>query len=330
MRILVCGGAGYIGSHTVKELLREGFDPAVLDNFTAGRSELLVGGEVIRADLRNRDALRDAMRSGRFEAVLHFASLIQVGESYLQPLRYYSHNLSTSLNLLEAMIESGVKKMIFSSSAAVYGNPETTPISESHPLNPSNPYGWSKLVVEKILQDCSRVHGLKFISLRYFNAAGADPEGRLGEMHDPESHLIPNILLSLLGRRQAFELYGTDFPTPDGTAIRDYVHVTDLAAAHVLALRRLLQGSESDFINLGTNRGHSVLEVIRAVEDITGRKVVYQAGPRRQGDVPSLLASKEKAEQLLGWRPRHSSLEEIVETAWKWHSRMPAGGGAPR
>jgi len=330
MRVLVCGGAGYIGSHTVKELLREGFDPVVLDNFSTGRNELLVGGEVIRADLRNRDALRDAVRSGRFEAVLHFASLIQVAESYLQPLRYYSHNLSTSLNLLEAMLEAGIKMMIFSSSAAVYGAPETTPISESHPLNPSNPYGQSKLVVEKILQDCSRVHGLKFISLRYFNAAGADPEGRLGEMHDPESHLIPNIELYLLGRKQAFEIYGTDFPTPDGTAIRDYVHVTDLATAHVLALRKLLQGSESDFINLGTNRGHSVLEVIRAVEDITGQKVVYQARPRRRGDVPSLLASKEKAEQILGWRPRHSSLAEIVETAWKWHSRAPGGGGELR
>jgi UDP-glucose 4-epimerase len=184
--------------------------------------------------------------------------------------------------------------------------------------------------VEKILEDCAGAHGLKFISLRYFNAAGADPDGRLGEMHDPESHLIPNILLYLLGQKQAFELYGTDFPTPDGTAIRDYVHVADLAAAHVLALRRLLQGSESDFINLGTNRGHSVLEVIRTVEAVTGQKVVCQARSRRQGDVPALLASKEKAEQILGWKPRYSSLEEIVETAWKWHSRSRAGTRAPR
>jgi len=330
MRILVCGGAGYIGSHTVKELLREGFDPAVFDNFTTGRRDLLVGGDVIHADLRDRNALRDTMRSGRFEAVLHFASLIQVGESYDQPLRYYSHNLSTSLNLIEAMLEAGVKKMIFSSSAAVYGAPETTPITESHPLNPSSPYGWTKLVVEKILQDCARAHGLKFFSLRYFNAAGADPEGTLGEIHDPESHLIPSILLYLLGKRPAFELYGTDFPTPDGTAIRDYVHVTDLAVAHVLALRKLLQGSESDFVNLGTNRGYSVLEVIRAVEDITGQKVVYQARPRRQGDVPSLLASKDRAEKLLGWKPGHSSLAKIVATAWKWHSRAPVKGGPPR
>ena len=330
MKVLVCGGAGYIGSHTVKELRREGFDPAVFDNFSTGRRELLLGGEVISADLRDRDALRDAFRSGRFEAVLHFASLIQVGESYLHPLRYYSHNLSTSLNLIEAMLEAGVKKMIFSSSAAVYGAPETTPIPESHPLNPSNPYGQSKLVVEKILEDCATAHGLKFISLRYFNAAGADPDGRLGEMHDPESHLIPNILLYLLGKKKVFELYGTDFFTPDGTAIRDYVHVTDLATAHVLALRRLLRGSESDFINLGTNRGHSVLEVIRTVEDITGQKVVCQARPRRKGDVPALLASKDKAEQFLGWRPCHSSLEKIVETAWKWHSRAPAAAGAPR
>jgi UDP-glucose 4-epimerase len=330
MRVLVCGGAGYIGSHTVKELLREGFDPTVYDNFSTGRQELLVGGKVVKADLRDRDALRDAFRSGRFEAVLHFASLIQVGESYLHPLRYYSHNLMTSLNLIEAMLEAGVKKMIFSSSAAVYGAPEMMPIPESHPLNPSNPYGQSKLFVERILQDCAKANGLKFISLRYFNAAGADPEGQLGEMHDPESHLIPNILLYLLGIRKAFDLYGTDFPTPDGTAIRDYVHVSDLAAAHVLALRRLLRGSESEFINLGTNRGYSVLEVIRMVEVITGQKVDFRARPRRKGDVPALLASKDKAEQVLGWRPGHSSLEEIVETAWKWHSRTQLAADAQR
>jgi UDP-glucose 4-epimerase len=330
MMVLVCGGAGYVGSHTVKELHREGFEPVVFDNFSTGRRELLLGTAAIAADLMNRDALREAFRSVRFEAVLHFASLIQVGESYQHPLRYYSHNLSTSLNLIEAMLEAGVKKLIFSSSAAVYGVPETTPIPESHPLNPSNPYGQSKLFVERILQDSAEAYGLKFISLRYFNAAGADPDGRLGEMHDPETHLIPNILLYLLGKKEAFELFGTDYPTSDGTAIRDYVHVTDLAAAHVLALRRLLRSSESDSINLGTNLGHSVLEVIRTVEEITGLKVAFRAKPRRKGDVAALLASKDKAERILGWKPRHSSLEKIVETAWKWHSRPPAGAGSPR
>ncbi len=321
MRILVCGGAGYIGSHTVKELRREGFEPVVLDNFSSGHRELLTGAEAIPADLRHKEELRQAFRSGRFEAVLHFASLIQVGESYLQPLRYYSHNLTTSLNLMESMLEAGINKIIFSSSAAVYGLPESIPITEEHPLNPANPYGRSKLMIERILEDAAEAHGLKFVSLRYFNAAGADPEGEIGEWHEPETHLIPNILLFLLGKKKAFELYGTDFPTPDGTAVRDYVHVTDLALGHVLALEKLLEDEESGFINLGTNRGYSVLEVIRAVEAVTGLRVNLQPRPRRKGDVPILLASKEKAEKLLGWKTRHSRLEEIVETAWRWHKR---------
>lgn len=322
MRILVCGGAGYIGSHTVKALLREGHETIVFDNFSSGREELLLGGEVIRADLDNRGPIRKALRSGEFGAVLHFASLIQVGESYLNPQRYYTHNLSTSLNLLEAALEAGVKMIIFSSSAAVYGVPQEIPITESHPLSPVNPYGYTKLFVERILQDYEKAYGLKFISLRYFNAAGADPDGDLGEMHDPETHLIPSILHFLLGKRKAFELYGTDFPTPDGTAIRDYIHVTDLAEAHVLALQKLLSIPESRFINLGASRGHSVLEVIKTVEGVTGRKVLFEAKPQRLGDVPVLLASKERAEKELGWRLRHSELETIVETAWKWHRKM--------
>jgi UDP-glucose 4-epimerase len=322
MKVLVTGGAGYIGSHTVKSLLREGFEVVIIDNFSSGKPELIVGGEVIRADLDDKEPIQKVFRSKEIEAVLHFASLIQVGESYLYPQRYYTHNLSTSLNLLEAMLETGVKKFIFSSSAAVYGIPQETPIPESHPLNPFNPYGHTKLFVERILQDYDKAYGLKFISLRYFNAAGADPEGQLGEMHDPETHLIPNIILSLLGRKRTLELYGTDFPTPDGTAIRDYIHVSDLAGAHVLALKRLALTSASDFINLGTNQGHSVLEVVRKVEDVTGRKVAFETKPQRLGDVPILLASKDKAEQLLGWRPACSSLETIIETAWKWHKQQ--------
>ncbi|MDH4270775.1 MAG: UDP-glucose 4-epimerase GalE [Candidatus Aminicenantes bacterium] len=321
MKVLVCGGAGYIGSHTVKALLREGYEVVVFDNFSSGREELLLGGEVIRADLDDKGPIRKAFRSREIGAVLHFASLIQVGESYLNPQRYYTHNLSTSLNLLEAMLETDVRTIIFSSSAAVYGTPQETPVTESHPLNPINPYGYTKLFVERILQDYEKAYGLKFISLRYFNAAGADPGGELGEMHDPETHLIPNILLFLLGKKKTFELYGTDFPTPDGTAVRDYIHVTDLAEAHVLALQRLLCTPESESINLGASRGHSVLEVIKKTEEVTGLKVDYRARPQRLGDVPVLLASKEKAERKLGWKLRHSGLETIIETAWKWHRK---------
>jgi UDP-glucose-4-epimerase GalE len=323
MKVLVCGGAGYIGSHTVKELLREGFDVVVFDNFSSGRKELLVGGDIVKGDLDDKKEIQAVFRRQEVGAVLHFASLIQVGESYLHPQKYYTHNLSTSLNLLEAMLEAGVTRFIFSSSAAVYGIPQQLPIPESHPLVPSNPYGQTKLFVERILQDYEKAYGLKFISLRYFNAAGADPEGQLGEMHDPETHLVPNILLRLLEKKKTLELYGTDFPTPDGTAIRDYIHVTDLASAHVLALKRLLNVPESDFINLGTNRGYSVLEVIRKAEEVTGLKVTYTARPRRWGDVPVLLASKDRAEQVLSWELGYSRLETIIETAWNWHKKQP-------
>jgi len=322
MKVLVCGGAGYIGSHTVKSLLREGFEVVIFDNFSSGKEELLIGGEVIRGDLDEKEPIRRVFSSRKIEAVLHFASLIQVGESYLNPQRYYTHNLSTSLNLFEAMLEADVKRIIFSSSAAVYGAPQEIPITESHPLNPINPYGYTKLFVERILQDYEKAYGMKFVTLRYFNAAGADPDAELGELHDPETHLIPNILLFLLGKKESFDVYGTEFATPDGTAIRDYIHVTDLADAHVLALRKMLTSAESDFINLGASRGFSVLEVIGKVEEITGRKVAFRSKPNRLGDVPVLLASKEKAEQKLGWKLRYSGLETIIETAWRWHRKI--------
>lgn len=322
MRILVCGGAGYIGSHTVKALLREGYEVVIFDNFSSGKEELVIGGEVIREDLDDKEPIRKVFSSRKIDAVLHFASLIQVGESYVNPQRYYTHNLSTSLNLFEAMLEAGVKKIIFSSSAAVYGAPQEIPITESHPLSPINPYGYTKLFVERILQDYEKAYGLRSISLRYFNAAGADPAAELGELHDPETHLIPNILLFLLGKKESLDVYGTDFETPDGTAIRDYIHVTDLADAHVLALQKLLASAEGDCINLGASRGFSVLEVIKKVEEITGRKVSFRAKPKRLGDVPVLLASKEKAEQRLGWKLRYSTLETIIETAWRWHRKI--------
>lgn len=321
MKVLVTGGAGYIGSHTVRELLKRGYEVVVFDNFSTGRKELLVGGELIEGDLMDKDPIKKALKRGNIGAVLHFASLIQVGESYTDPRKYYTHNLVSSLNLLDAMLEAKVKVFIFSSSAAVYGVPLQVPIPENHPLNPVNPYGQTKVFVEKILEDYQRAYGLKYISLRYFNAAGADPDGLLGEMHEPETHLIPNLLLFLLGEKKGFDLYGTDFPTEDGTAVRDYIHVTDLARAHVLALRKLLESSRSEFINLGTNTGYSVLEIIKKTEAITGEKVLYKERPKRKGDVPVLLASNEKAEKILGWKLSHSDIETIIRTAWNWHQK---------
>lgn len=321
MKLLITGGAGYIGSHTVKELLKEGFEVIVYDNFSTGRKELITGGDVITADILDKETLKKTFQTNDIQAVLHFASLIQVGESYINPRKYYSHNLMTTLTLLDALLEHGGLTFIFSSSAAVYGVPQQTPLPETHALNPINPYGQTKLFVEKILQDYERAYGLKFISLRYFNAAGADSDGQLGEMHDPETHLIPNILLFLLGIKPHFELFGTEFPTPDGTAIRDYIHVTDLAHAHVLALKKLLSSGRSEFINLGTNRGYSVLEVIKKAEEVTGKRVSYRSRPKREGDVPVLLASKEKAAHILGWKPTHSDLENIIGTAWAWHQK---------
>jgi len=319
--VLVTGGAGYIGSHTVKALTRQGFEVVVFDNLSAGRREFVPDAELVTGDLLDRGAVREVFKGRDIAAVLHFASLIQVGESYADPRKYYRGNLVTSLNLLDAMLDAHVARFIFSSSAAVYGVPNALPIPEDHPLDPINPYGQTKAMVERILRDYERAHGLRYVSLRYFNAAGADPEGGLGETHDPETHLIPNILLAMLGKKEALDIFGTDFPTPDGTAVRDYIHVTDLAEAHVLALRRLIAGEAGEVVNLGTNRGYSVREVVAKAEEITGRKVPCRDQPRREGDVPVLLASKEKAERLLGWTQSHSDLETIIATAWNWNRR---------
>jgi len=323
MNILVTGGAGYIGSHTTKTLIQQGFYPIILDNFSSGRKELIPQGnsKVIQKDLVDKKSIMETFKEHHIKAVLHFASLIQVGESYDDPHKYYSANLINSLNLLEAMLEYGVKYFIFSSSAAVYGKPKTIPIVESHELNPANPYGQTKYMIEKILEDYKRAYDLHFISLRYFNAAGADPDVELGEIHHPETHLIPNILLSLLNDNRELEVYGTDFPTKDGTTIRDYIHVTDLAEAHVLALRFLMKSHKSEFINLGTNKGHSIKEVLEKTEQITGKKVVYKEKPRRKGDVAVLVASKEKAQNLLGWKLKYSDIDTIIQTAWAWHKK---------
>jgi UDP-glucose 4-epimerase len=319
--VFVAGGAGYIGSHTVKALLEGGARVVVFDDLSSGRAEFVRRAELVVGDLMDREAVAAALRGRAVDAVLHFASLIQVGESYADPRKYYSRNIGTSLNLLGAMLDAGVRNFVFSSSAAVYGVPREIPLPESHPLEPYNPYGQTKAVVERILADYGRAYGLRSISLRYFNAAGADPGGEMGEAHDPESHLIPNVLLALLGRKEHLDVFGTDFPTPDGTAVRDYIHVSDLAAAHVLALERLLAGHPSDVFNLGTQEGYSVREIVARAERLTGRKVPLRERPRREGDVPVLLASKAKAERLLGWKLRHSDLETILRTAWAWHSK---------
>lgn len=321
MKVLVAGGAGYIGSHVVKALLAAGHETVILDDLSTGRRELVCpGARLVVVDLRDRDAaFRAVGEHADAAAVLHFASLIEVGESYRDPERYFRHNLGTARNILEAMRAAGIRRFVFSSSAAVYGLPRTQPIPEEHPLEPANPYGETKVMIEHMLADGDRAHGLRYVTLRYFNAAGADPDGELGELHDPESHLVPNILLSALGKRPPLGVFGTDLPTPDGTAVRDYVHVTDLADAHIRALGHLSGGGASEALNLGSGRGHSVLEVIRAAEEVVGRPIPYEPLPRREGDVPVLLASREKARRLLGWEPRLSGIDTILRTAWDWH-----------
>lgn len=322
MKILVTGGAGYIGSHTVKELIREGYEVITFDNFSTGFRDLVIGGEIISGDLTNQDVINNTFTRFEIGAVLHFASLAQVEDSYTNPGKYYNANLISSLNLLQAMLDNGVQNIIFSSSAAVYGLPESTPISEAHPLRPISPYGQTKFIIETILNDYARAYDLNYISLRYFNAAGADPEKEIGEKHEPETHLIPNILCSLQEEKEEFSIFGKKFPTPDGTAIRDYIHVTDLAAAHVLALEKLATDPVSEVFNLGSSQGFSVLEIIQAVEDVTGHKVPRSYKPARKGDPPILLASNQKARRVLGWQPQYSDIDTIIQTAWAWHSRV--------
>lgn len=321
MNILVIGGAGYIGSHMVKLLLESGNSITVLDNFSTGHRDAILGGDVIEGDLGNRPILDRIFSSHRFDGVIHFASFIQVGESVEKPDRYYRNNVANTLNLLEAMHEHGAGNLIFSSSAAVFGEPEYVPIDERHPKNPVNPYGTSKLMVERMLADFDHAYGLRSISLRYFNAAGADPDGLLGERHEPETHLIPLVLQNASGRRQTVQVFGRDYDTPDGTCIRDYVHVVDLCQAHLLALAYLGSGGRTDAFNLGNGNGFSVQEMIDAARRVTGRPIRVEDAPRRPGDTARLVADASKARQALGWTPRYTSLERIVEDAWRWESR---------
>ena len=321
MHVLVTGGAGYIGSHTAKTLAEAGLEPVVLDNLQRGHREAVRWGPLIEADVGDRRALDLVFTKYPIEAVLHFAAFAYVGESMQSPELYFRNNVVNTLGLLEAMRDRGVRKMVFSSTCATYGNPEQIPITESHPQRPVNPYGESKLMVERLLHWWGSIYGLRSVALRYFNAAGADPQGELGENHEPETHLIPVAISAAMGLSKALEIYGTDYATPDGTAIRDYLHVTDLSVAHLAALRYLEGGGTTTAMNLGTGRGHSVREVTSMVERVSGRKVPVREIGRRAGDPASLVADAAKAGELLKWSPRHSALEEIVQTAWNWKAK---------
>ena len=317
--VLVTGGAGYIGSHACKVLARAGYRPVVFDNLSRGHRAAVRWGSLVEGYLAERGKLAAALERHRVSVVMHFAAHAYVGESVTDPALYYANNLGGSLSLLEAMREAGVDKIVFSSTCATYGTPAEVPIRETIPQLPVNPYGETKLAIERALYWYGEAYGLRWVSLRYFNAAGADPESEIGERHEPETHLIPLVLEVALGERRHIDIYGTDYPTPDGTAIRDYIHVRDLAEAHLCALERLSAGGQSAALNLGTGRGHSVREVIRAAEAVSGKSVPCRETARRPGDPPVLVADPSLAAELLGWRAQVSDLETIVRTALAWH-----------
>jgi len=323
--ILVTGGAGYIGSHTVKPLLENGWEVLVYDSMELGHPEAVIGGTVVQGDLLDGDRLDEVFREYHIDAVIHFAAYASVGDSVADPAKYFNNNICGGLNLVNAMRAHGVDKIIFSSSAATYGEPLHIPIEESHPQNPTNPYGETKLIFERILKWYDIAYGIRSVSLRYFNAAGADPEGRIGEDHDPEQHLIPIVLQTALGQRECVKVFGTDWGTPDGTCIRDYIHVADLADAHLLALRALEKGAGTTAYNLGNGDGQSVKQVIETAGQVVGRRIPWEAAPRRPGDPARLVASSDKLKKELGWKPRHPELHTIIEHAWRWHSAHPNG-----
>lgn len=320
-RVLVTGAAGYVGSHACKALARSGFEPIGLDSLARAGIRTLPWAPLEVVDTADSKGVARVLEKYGPVAVLHFAAYAYVGESVDNPSLYYRNNASGSINLLDAVQAAGVSNFVFSSSCATYGIPQAVPIGEDHPQNPVNPYGSSKLMVERILRDFDLAYGLHSVALRYFNAAGADPEGEVGECHDPETHVIPLAIRAALGEQAEFEIYGTDYPTPDGTAIRDYVHVTDLARAHVRALEYLLDGGRSTALNLGTGVGHSVREVVKAVESVTGRQVKFRSSPRRDGDPPVLIADPERASQVLKWTAEMADLTDIVRTAVQWHRK---------
>jgi UDP-glucose-4-epimerase GalE len=320
--VLVAGGAGYIGSHACKALSRAGYRPVVFDNISRGHREAVRWGPLVEGDIADRSRLAAVLDEHQIFAVMHFAAYAYVGESVSDPAKYYRNNLGGTLSLLEAMREAAVDKFVFSSTCATYGTPDGIPIRETAPQLPVNPYGETKLAIERALHWYGRAYGLRSVSLRYFNAAGADPDGEIGELHAPETHLVPLVLQTALGERSHIEVYGTDYPTPDGTAIRDYIHVQDLAEAHLRALEYLLAGGETVAVNLGTGSGHSVREVVRVAEAVSGRRISCRDAPRRAGDPPVLVADPSRAAELLGWRAYVSDLETIVRTALEWHTRQ--------
>lgn len=324
--ILVTGGAGYIGSHACKALARAGYQPVACDNLVYGHPWAVKWGPLERGDIADRSWLDSVIARYQPLAVMHFAAYAYVGESVQDPGKYYRNNVAGSLTLLEAARDHGIGQFIFSSTCATYGIPQVSPIPETHPQDPVNPYGASKLMIERMLRDFDLAHGLRSIALRYFNAAGADPDGEIGEVHDPETHLIPLVLDAAAGRRPWVTVFGDDYETPDGTCIRDYIHVTDLAQAHVLALQALESGVHSTAFNLGNGRGFSVREVIAHAVEVTGREVPVVIGPRRLGDPPRLVGDASRAIRELGWRPRLAELRTIIETAWAWHGRARREG----
>ena len=322
--ILVTGGAGYIGSHSVKALIGAGYEVIVLDNLVYGHRELVeevLKVELIVGDISDRPLLDKLFASRNIAAVMHFSAYAYVGESVTDPAKYYRNNVVGTLTLLEAMIAASIKQFVFSSTCATYGVPHTVPITEDHPQNPINPYGATKLMVERILQDFDVAYGLKSVYFRYFNAAGADPTGLLGEDHNPETHLLPLVLMTALGKRDSVAIFGTDYPTPDGTCIRDYIHVTDLADAHILGLEYLLKGGDTSVFNLGNGQGFSVKEAIDTARVVTGREIKVVMSDRRPGDPPILVGSSDKARNILGWEPKYPALIKILTHAWNWHQQ---------
>jgi UDP-arabinose 4-epimerase len=325
LSILIAGGAGYIGSHAAKLVARAGLEPVVLDNLVYGHEWAVKWGPLVEGDLGNRAFVDRVLEEHKVTAVIHFAAFAYVGESVTHPSKYFQNNVVNTLTLLDSMVAHGVRDIVFSSTCATYGEPTQVPIAEDQLQVPVNPYGESKLMVEKILRWYEKAYAIRFAALRYFNAAGADPDGEIGEDHDPETHLIPLAIEAALGRGKELQVFGTDYPTPDGTAIRDYIHVTDLAEAHLLALSRLSEGASDLRLNLGTGQGHSVREVLGAVEKISGRKVPAREVGRRPGDPPALVADARKASEVLGWRPKYPAVETIVLHALRWHEKAKPG-----
>jgi UDP-glucose 4-epimerase len=325
MAVLVTGGAGYIGSHTVAELLERNEEVIVVDNLEKGHKDAVLGGKLIVGDLRDKEFIKNVFFQNDIEAVIHFAAYIEVGESVSNPLKYYNNNVAVTLNLLEAMKEAKVDKVVFSSTAATYGEPENIPILETDRTMPTNPYGETKLSVEKALKWSDVAYGIKHVILRYFNACGAHASGKIGEDHSPESHLIPLIIQAAMGKRDSIKIFGNDYNTPDGTCVRDYIHVSDLAQAHYLALQKLRKGENSEIYNLGNGKGFSVKEVVDVVRKVTGKNIKAEDAPRRPGDPAILVASSDKIKRELNWQPKMNDLETIVATAWEWHSKHPDG-----